>query len=72
MTAIIDDQLPGEATVARIALSAVCGYEFLALTTRGVPTISSLVWRMPMRQRIALTIVVGLLLMDHFVTRRFS
>ena len=49
----------------------LCGWEVVALTTGDLPTLSSLVWRLPRRVRVVLCAVITGASADHFVTRRW-
>lgn len=48
------------------ALTAISGYEFLALTTGLVPTITSLVRHLPRLVRHGLGVAAGIYLIFHF------
>lgn len=52
-------------------LVAGCLYEAGAILTKRFPTISALVWRLPLRLRLAVWFVVSVVLADHFVWRRY-
>lgn len=61
-----------EALVFRAAVAGLCSYETVAITTRKVPTISSLLWRTPMPVRVAIVAAAEVVLNDHFITRKWS
>lgn len=61
-----------ENIATRIIGTAACVYEAFALSTRKVPSISSIVWRLPFVGRVAVALVVAAVVFDHFVTRRYT
>lgn len=61
-----------ETFLARALVAGACQYEFVAIATGRVPTISSLMWARKSRHRAFIWGVVVMTLTDHFFWRRFS
>ena len=63
---------PLERPWLRASLTVLCGYEFLALTTRRVPTVSAGMWRLRPSERAVVWCLAAFVLSDHFFTRRLT
>lgn len=67
----MDRSVKVEERVLRHLLTVVCGWEFVALTTRRIPTVSALVWRGAERRQgrlllVSLWLGVAAYLTEHF------
>jgi hypothetical protein len=58
--------------VAALVIIGALAYELAAVSTRRIPTISGLVWTLPVAGRFGVWLVGGAVLFDHLVTRRFA
>lgn len=63
---------PLERPWLRASLTAICAWELAALTTRRVPTVSAVMWRLSPAERAAVWLLAAAVLSDHFFTRRLT
>lgn len=64
--------VPSERPLLRAALTCLCGYELVALTTRRVPTVSAWMWRARPSTRALVWVAAAVVLTDHFFSRRLT
>lgn len=66
------DIAKAETLAVKAIVAAACQYEVAAIATGRVPTLSSLMWKRPVRERALIWVIVAALLTDHFFWRRIS